>query len=229
MRLRLVANRSCFFFRRVLRSPACLYPQAFPRCRRDAPTRSCPVRLRRLRSPLTPAHSFDEARPLCLCLPLFGAGAGCTTKRTLIRVLSSRLSPAFIGSDFLATTGRSAISPPVASAFPSGLYLPCLTAFAARRRRDFPQSSSHSVPSILTLITSMSLAGHTPFLFSCKIRQYAKVSPFLRRVTQHLRHLWFTYCSGLDFACRPFGFPSRVTPCQSSSIEGGTSTSATAL
>lgn len=35
---------------------------------------------------------------------------------------------------------------------------------------------------------------------------WAQVSPFLGRVTLHRRHLWFTYCSGLDFACRPFRF-----------------------
>ena len=35
---------------------------------------------------------------------------------------------------------------------------------------------------------------------------FAQVSPFFGRVTQHRRHLWFTCCFGLDFACGPFRF-----------------------
>lgn len=86
--------------------------------------------------------------------------------RILIRVLPSRLLPAFIGSDLLATTGRSSISQPIDLAFSLRLCRPYLFAFASRRLRDFPQLSAHSIPSILTLITSMSLAGHNPlFVF----------------------------------------------------------------
>ncbi len=75
---------------------------------------------------------------------------------------------------------------------PSGYTSPTLSTFASRKLRDFPQLSAHSIPSILTLITSMSLAGHIPFVLSCKICLLAKVSPFFWRVTQHRRHLWFT-------------------------------------
>lgn len=46
--------------------------------------------------------------------------------RILIRVFSSILLPAFIGSDLLATTKRSVISQPIDLAFPFGLYLPYL-------------------------------------------------------------------------------------------------------
>lgn len=59
--------------------------------------------------------------------------------------------------------------------------------------------------SILTLITSISLPGHVPFLFTCKICAFAKVSPFYGgspdiTATSGSPH------SGLDFACRPFRF-----------------------
>jgi len=58
---------------------------------------------------------------------------------------------------------------PSVLAFPFGYTIPTLFTFVARKLRDFPRSSAHSLPSILTLITSMSLAGHFPFLFSCKL------------------------------------------------------------
>ena len=125
--------------------------------------------------------------------------------RILIRVFSSRLLPAFIGSDLLTTTERSAISQPIDSAFPFGYTSPTLSAFASRKLRDFPQLSAHSIPSILTLITSMSLAGRIPFVLSCKIclsqrfPRFHGGSPYIAATSGSLH-------SGLDFACRPFGF-----------------------
>jgi hypothetical protein len=80
--------------------------------------------------------------------------------------ISSRLLPAFIGSDLLTTTERSSISQPIDSAFPLRLYLPYLIHVCVRTLRDFPQLSVHSIPSILTLLTSMSPVGHIPlFVF----------------------------------------------------------------
>ncbi|MNP34918.1 hypothetical protein D3C76_1282270 [compost metagenome] len=83
-------------------------------------------------------------------------------RRILVQVFSSSLLPAFIGPDLLTTTERSAISQSLGLAFPFGYTSPTLSAFAPRRLRDFPQLSVSSVPSILTLITSMSLTGHVP-------------------------------------------------------------------
>jgi hypothetical protein len=53
----------------------------------------------------------------------------------------------------------------------------------------------------------MRSTGHFPFsCFPVKCACAAQISPFSWRVIQHRRHLWFTHCSGLDFACRPFRF-----------------------
>lgn len=125
--------------------------------------------------------------------------------RILIQVFPSRLLPAFIGSDLLATTERSATSQPIGLAFPYGLYLTYLIHVCGRRLRRFPRSSAHSIPSILTLITSMSLAGHIPFVLSCKLCLSQRFPRFLGgspciAATSGSPH------SGLDFACRPFRF-----------------------
>jgi hypothetical protein len=88
---------------------------------------------------------------------------------------------------------------------PSGYTSPTLSAFAPRKLRGFPRSSAHSIPSILTLITSMSLAGHIPFVLTCKIcishrfPRFHGGSPCTAATSGSLH-------SGLDFACRPFRF-----------------------
>jgi hypothetical protein len=58
--------------------------------------------------------------------------------RILIQVFPSRLLPAFIGSDLLATTERSAISQPVNLAFPFGLYLPYLGRVCVKETTRLP-------------------------------------------------------------------------------------------
>lgn len=77
--------------------------------------------------------------------------------------------------------------------------------FASRKLRDFPQLSAHSIPSILTLITSISLTGRIP-LFVClqdihlyRFPRSLGGSPSIA-ATSGSPHF------GLDFACRPFGF-----------------------
>src|SRR5699024_12776479 len=68
--------------------------------------------------------------------------------------------------------------------------LSCFSSFPTRRSSDLVDVSYRSIP------------------FPCfPIRcVFAQVSPFFGRVTQHRRHLWFTCCFGLDFACGPFRF-----------------------
>jgi hypothetical protein len=149
--------------------------------------------------------------------------------RILIRVLSSRLLPAFIGSDLLTTTERSAISQPIGLAFPFRGYTdPTLYAFTSRKLRDFPRSSAHSLPSILTLIPSMSLVGHVPLFVFLQDMLIRIGFPFFGRV-EHRRTSGSPH-SGLDFACRPFGFPlARDTLPVLLPFEVRTSASATAL
>jgi hypothetical protein len=127
--------------------------------------------------------------------------------RILIRVFPSTLLPAFIGSDFLATTERSAISQPIGSAFPFGLYLPYLVRVCVKETTRLPSviytfCSVHPDPNHVD-----EPCRSYPFpVFLQGKRLPAKASPFCRRVALHRRHLWFTLHSGLDFACRPFGF-----------------------
>ncbi|MDQ0888227.1 hypothetical protein QFZ81_003315 [Paenibacillus sp. V4I9] len=51
---------------------------------------------------------------------------------------SSRLLPAFIGSDLLTTTERSSISQPIDSAFPLRLYLPYLIHVCVKETTRLP-------------------------------------------------------------------------------------------
>jgi hypothetical protein len=202
-------SQSLLFAACVLRSPAWLYPQAILSPSAGRTLSLMPTWFKAFTiSTHESLTTLTKHVPFASVLFPFGKEAGYATYlRILVRVFPSTLSPAFIGSDFLTTTERSAISQPIGLAFPSGYTSPTLFTFALRKLRDFPQSSTRSVPSILTLITSMSLAGLIPFLvFLQDKRMHAKASPFFRRVAQHLRHLWFTLHSGLDFACRPFGF-----------------------
>lgn len=127
--------------------------------------------------------------------------------RILIRVFPSILSPAFIGSDFLTTTERSAISQPIGLAFPFRLYLPYLIRVCVKETTRLPSviytfCSIHPDPNHVD-----APCRSCPFpVFLLDKRKCAKASPFCGRVAQHRRHLWFTLYSGLDFACRPFGF-----------------------
>ena len=125
----------------------------------------------------------------------------------LIRVLSSRLLPAFIGSDLLATTGRSAISQPIDSAFPLRLYLPYLVRVCVKETTRFPSV-------ICTFYSIHPDPNHVDepcrsYPFVCFPARYAHWHRFPRflggspciAATSGSPH------SGLDFACRPFGFP----------------------
>lgn len=155
--------------------------------------------------------------------------AGCATRRTLIRVFPSILSPAFIGPDFLATTGRSATSQPIDSAFPFGLYLPYLAAFAVWRLRGFPRSSSHSVPSILTLITSMSLAGHIPFRVFLQDMPSHRFPRFLGGSPNTAATSGLRIVPGWTLPAGPSDSPHGGHPASPSPVGGRTSASATAL
>jgi hypothetical protein len=127
------------------------------------------------------------------------------TRHPFLRVFPSGLSPVFIGSDFFTTTGPSAILQAIVRAFLSVIpSLPC--AIWLKEPTGLPPVIAPSVPSIPTLNTSVCPAGRFPFRVFPQDARFAQVSPFFRRVALHRRHLWFTYCSGLDFACRPFGF-----------------------
>jgi hypothetical protein len=76
----------------------------------------------------------------------------CTIKpRILIRALSSGLLPAFIGSNLLATTERSAISQSIGLAFPFGLYVSYLDHVCVKETTILPSvictfSSIHPDP-----------------------------------------------------------------------------------
>jgi hypothetical protein len=90
--------------------------------------------------------------------------------RILIRVLSSRLLPAFIGSDLLTTTGRSAISQPIDSAFPLRLYLPYLVRVYVKETTRLPSVictfySIHPDPNHV----DEPCRSYPLYLFSCKI------------------------------------------------------------
>jgi len=94
-------------------------------------------------------------------------------------------------------------------------------AFAGRRLRDFPQSPTRSVPSILTLITSMSLAGHIPFVLSCKVSvctlrfpRFYGGSPNIAATSGSPIVPGWTLPADLSDSA------SRRTPCQSTSFGG---------
>jgi hypothetical protein len=127
--------------------------------------------------------------------------------RILIRVLPSRLLPAFIGSDLLTTTERSAISQPIDSAFPLRLYLPYLVRVCAKETMRLPSVictfySIHPDPNHVD-----EPCRSCPFV--CLPARYTPLYKFPRLLggspniaaTSGLPH------SGLDFACGPFGFP----------------------
>jgi hypothetical protein len=100
-----------------------------------------------------------------------------------------------------------------------GYTFPTLITFVARRLRDFPRSSAHSLPSILTLITSMSLAGHIPFLFSCKIC-FVRISFPVLQAGHPTSPPPLVHCiPGWTLPASPSDSPSRVTPCQSFSSQ----------
>jgi hypothetical protein len=125
---------------------------------------------------------------------------------TFIQVFPSILLPAFIGLDLLTTTDNPPPAVPSIRLSLLGYTSSTLDTFVPRSLQSFPRSSTHSVPSILTLITSVSPVGLFPLLVFLQDVPSAQASPFFRRVALHYRHLWFTLHSGLDFACRPFRF-----------------------
>lgn len=158
--------------------------------------------------------------------------ATCPLKKIghiLVQVFSSSLLPAFIGLDFLTTTERSAISQPFDLAFPFGYTSPTLSAFAPRRLRDFPQSSASSVPSILTLNTSMSLAGHLPLFVFPQARPHGIGFPVFLAGHPASPPPLVHYIPGWTLPAGPSDSPSRETPCPSDNASCRMSASATAL
>jgi hypothetical protein len=135
----------------VLRSPVCLYPLAFIYHRRDVPSRSYLLWFKALTiSTHSDSQTLTKHVPFASVFPLLkwkqvmrlGAFKAHSTlqkkPRILIQVFPSRLLPAFIGSDLLATTGRSAISQPIDSAFPLRLYLPYLVRVYVKETTRLP-------------------------------------------------------------------------------------------
>jgi hypothetical protein len=127
--------------------------------------------------------------------------------RILIRVLSSRLLPAFIGSDLLATTGRSAISQPIGSTFPSRLYLSYLVRVYVKETTRLPSviytfCSIHPDPNHVDepCRSYPFICFPARYAYSHKFPRFHGGSPYIA-ATSGSPH------SGLDFACRPFGFP----------------------
>ena len=126
--------------------------------------------------------------------------------RILIQVLSSSLLPAFIGSDLLATTERSAISQLIDSAFPFGLYLPYLIHVCAKETTRLPSvictfCSIHPDPNHVD--EPRRSYPFRAFLQDMRISQrfprFLGGSPNIAATSGSLH-------SGLDFACRPFRF-----------------------
>jgi hypothetical protein len=191
----------------VLRSPVCLDPQAVFRSRRDAPSRSYPRRFKAFTiATHENAQSLTKHAPFASVFPLL------EWKQVMrLRAYSSKFYPpdccqpssARIYS--LLRSDPPSRSPSIQLS-PSGYTSPTSPAFASRRLRDFPQLSAHSVPSILTLITSMSLADHIPFVLSCKICLLQRLPRFVGG-SPNIAATSGSPHSGLDFACRPFGFP----------------------
>jgi hypothetical protein len=96
-----------------------------------------------------------------------------------------------------------------------GYTSPTLVTFVHRKLRDFPRSSAHSLPSILTLITSISLAGHIPFLFSCKICSISISFPVFTAGHPTSPPPLVHRIPGWTLPAGPSDSPSRETPCQS--------------
>mgnify|MGYP007088351010 CR=1 FL=1 len=149
--------------------------------------------------------------------------------RTLIRVFSSRLLPAFIGSDLLATTERSAISQPIDSAFPLRLYLPYLVRVCVKEATRLPSvictfCSIHPDPNHVD-------EPYRSYPFICFPVRYAYCKGFPVFQAGHptspppLVHR----IPGWTLPAGPSDSPSRETPCQSCPYWSRTSTSATAL
>jgi hypothetical protein len=204
----------------VLRSPVCLYPLAFIYHRRDVPSRSYLLWFKALTiSTHSDSQTLTKHVPFASVFPLLkwkqvmrlGAFKAHSTLQKKNRAYSSKFSPpdcyqlSSARTYSLLRNDPPSRSPSVQLS-PSGYTFPTLSAFASRKLRDFPRSSAHSIPSILTLNTSMSLAGHIPFVLSCKIcisqrfPRFHGGSPYIAATSGSLH-------SGLDFACRPFRFP----------------------
>lgn len=149
--------------------------------------------------------------------------------RILIRVFPSSLLPAFIGSDLLATTERSAISQPIDSAFPFGLYLHYLAHVSAKEATRLPSvictfCSIHPDPNHVN--EPCRSYPFPVFLQDMHIRIGFPVftaghptspPPLVHRIP------------GWILPAGPLDSPSRETPCQSFSFGVRTSASATAL
>lgn len=101
---------------------------------------------------------------------------------------------------------------------PSGYTSSTLFAFAPRTLRDFPRSSAHSIPSILTLITSMSLVGHIPFVLSCKVCTFRISFPVFLAGHPTSPPPLVHRIPGWTLPAGPSDSPSRETPCQSFSF-----------
>lgn len=99
----------------------------------------------------------------------------------------------------------------------------------SRKLRDLPQLSVHSIPSILTLLTSMSPVGHIPlFVFLQDI--LSRISfPVLLAGHPASPPPLVHHIPGWTLPAGPSDSLSRETPCQSYSYSSRTSTSATAL
>lgn len=149
--------------------------------------------------------------------------AGYATKifflaRILIRVLPSRLLPAFIGSDLLATTERSAISQTLGSAFPFGLYLPYLVRVCAKETTRLPSvictfCSIHPDPNHVdascrsypfrAFLQAMHIGTNFPVFMA---GHPTSPPPLVHRIP------------GWTLPAGPSDSPSRETPCQSFSF-----------
>jgi len=102
----------------------------------------------RLHLPFTFIHSFDEAGSLCLCQFSFEVKTGCMTRCIhSFEFFSSRLLPAFIGSNLFTTTEPSATCSAFGPAFPLGLYLSYLVYICIKEPTELPPVI-YTIPSI---------------------------------------------------------------------------------
>jgi hypothetical protein len=132
-------RQSPLFAMHVLRSPVCLYPQVVFYSRQDASSRSYAYSFKALTiSTHTRLTALTKHAPFASDFPLLRWKQVMRLMRILIQVFPSTPSPAFIGSDFLATTGQSAISQPIASAFPFRLYLSYLVHACGKETTRLP-------------------------------------------------------------------------------------------